>query len=406
MESEHNSEPNMIMTKFFNRYYSTAPLLLLATTILCVLLGVTTSQAGPGYVVTELGILPGKKFSVSAAINAQGQVTGTSSIDNSLGEAAFRFNHTTQARLEDLNETTNDSSRGFSINDFGVVAGDATFFSRDPLTRHAAIFSNGTVTDLGTLPKAGSYSRANGINSLGQVVGFAGPTLDTGTTRAFVWTKSGGMQDIGTLGGLYAQAYAINDSGAITGNSQTANSRAFNATHAFFYQFSSNPSVASVMRDLGTLGGTFSTGTAISNKNHVVGYSTFNNTDNRVHAFLHDGVRIRDLGTLSGLSPSSDKGVNDQSVALGVSTNDTVVGYTYLANEQALSIDPGQQVGFIYRNGFMTDLNVLIPSAAQERYIISSATDINDKGQIAATAVLRANGELRAVLLTPAGAGK
>jgi uncharacterized membrane protein len=33
-----------------------------------------------------------------------------------------------------------------------------------------------------------------------------------------MWTSQTGMIDIGTLGGGYAQAYAINDAGYVTGN--------------------------------------------------------------------------------------------------------------------------------------------------------------------------------------------
>ena len=56
------------------------------------------------------------------------------------------------------------------------------------------------------------------------------------------------MIDLGTLGGVYAQAFAI---GAIG------------------------------MRDLGTLGGSFSYGMAINARNHFVGYSTVNRVDSR-----------------------------------------------------------------------------------------------------------------------------
>jgi len=43
------------------------------------------------------------------------------------------------------------------------------------------------------------------------------------------------MVDVGTLGGAYAQAFAINDSGSITGNSQLASSATGSAAaHAFF----------------------------------------------------------------------------------------------------------------------------------------------------------------------------
>ena len=77
------------------------------------------------------------------------------------------------------------------------------------------------------------------------------------------------MKDLGTLGGSYAQANAINEAGFITGTSQTA--AMFVVTHAFIYQKSAT---GGTMRDLGALGGHSSYGMAINAYNHVAGYST------------------------------------------------------------------------------------------------------------------------------------
>jgi probable HAF family extracellular repeat protein len=110
--------------------------------------------------------------------------------------------------------------------------------------------------DLGTLKKQ-TFSRANSINGFNQVVGFSGPALGSPKSRAFFWSKSTGMVDLGTLGGAYAQAFAINDSGSITGNSQLRSSAIDpEAVHAFL---SPSPLGAGAigMRDLGTLGGRF-----------------------------------------------------------------------------------------------------------------------------------------------------
>ena len=60
-------------------------------------------------------------------------------------------------------------------------------------------------------------------------------------SRAFVWTYQTGMMDIGTLGGSYAQANAINDAGFITGASQTQGMGPMLTTHAFIYQLPTPP---------------------------------------------------------------------------------------------------------------------------------------------------------------------
>ena len=78
-----------------------------------------------------------------------------------------------------------------------------------------------TVTDLGTL--GGSYSYASAVNDSGQVVGYSG-TAGSFASHAFSWTQKGGMVDLGTLGGSdgYSSASAVNDSGQVVGSSSTA----------------------------------------------------------------------------------------------------------------------------------------------------------------------------------------
>jgi probable HAF family extracellular repeat protein len=250
--------------------------------------------------------------------------------------------------------------------------------------------------DLGVL-KGQVYSRANGINAMGQVVGYSGLQRDGAESRAFVWTSQTGMTDIGTLGGAYAQAYAINDNGSITGASQTQGMGPMLTTHAFIYQLPTPPYRRhNQMVDLGVLGGLSSYGTAINNVNHVVGYSTIKTNDERVHAFLHDGRKMIDLGSLGG---TGNRWGSDFSVALGVNNYDQVVGYTYLL---AVGEMPIQQVAFLWSSGQMVNLNTLLYWGAKD-YLLFSATGINDSGQIAASAYYMPTGAVHAVLLTPTG---
>jgi probable HAF family extracellular repeat protein len=211
-----------------------------------------------------------------------------------------------------------------------------------------------------------------------------------------MWTYQTGMRDIGTLGGAYAQANAINEAGFVTGTAQTW--AMFVTTHAFIYQASLASGPGGKMRDLGMLGsGLSSYGMAINAYNHVAGYSTFQANDERVHAFLHDGKRMIDLGSLGAKGTDTDV-----SVALGVNKWDQVVGYTYLPGHLIM-----QQVAFIwsrdgYGGGKMVDLNTLL-GAAGKNYRLISATGINDNGQIVANAVDIETGSPRALLLTPKG---
>jgi probable HAF family extracellular repeat protein len=82
--------------------------------------------------------------------------------------------------------------------------------------RHAALWSaTGEVTSLGALP-GGEFSEAFGINDSGAVVG---ATSSSAGGRAFLWTRTGGMQDLNSLVPpsqvVLVKAVGINNAGAI-----------------------------------------------------------------------------------------------------------------------------------------------------------------------------------------------
>ena len=370
----------------------------------CCAIGVSSAgaQIRLSYTLTDLGVLPDQKPNVTrpAAISGQAkdgqvQVAGTSDA------FAFRYTSGSKIPMEYVDKNAAESiSRGFGINGSGQVVGDSTFGTKT--TSHAAMFSDGSATDLGTLKDSGNFSRANGINAYGQVIGFSSETLDGANSRAFIVgtsSYSSPMIDLGTLGGAHAQALAINDSGFVTGNSQT--DAITEPVHAFIWHANTG------MLDLGALDGDFSYGTSINSKNHVVGYSTINNFDDRVHAFLYNGEKMLDLGSLGGASSDIDF-----SFALGVNSADQVVGYSYIPFPQGKGfrntpLGPWS-VAFIYSQGLMVDLNDLIGDAAKN-YRLHSATAISDNGQIVAIAFDKSADAFHAVLLTPksdTGTGK
>ncbi len=334
------------------------------------------------YSLTDLGVLPDQKdnSSMPAAINGQGQVAGTS------GTSAFRYIKNGKG-MEDLGKDAFESiARGFGINSLGLVVGDSTFGKTQ--VNHAAMFANGVAIDLGTLRIAGAFSRANGINATGQVVGFAGDKRDGQSSRAFIMdtaNRLSRMIDLGTLGGSYAQAWGINDAGFVTGNAQTVDQFSASPSHAFIWH-----ATTTGMLDLGTLAGDYSYGTSINANNHVAGYSTITKDNGRVHAFLYNGKAMVDLGSLSGAALDLD-----YSYALGINIKDQVVGYTYLPSDGPWS------VAFVYNNGLMENLNDLIGPAASN-YRLDRATAINDNGEIVAIAFDYTAEAYHAVLLTPA----
>jgi probable HAF family extracellular repeat protein len=138
------------------------------------------------------------------------------------------------------------------INDNGEVVGGsgtcATFnanFLYNLVPVHALLWEKGKATDLGNL--GGQTGQAGGniaydINNQGQVVGNSDLPGDT-TFHAFLWTKTTGMQDLGTLSGDIASvSISINDAGSVIGASLDANF----SPRAFLWE-------KGVMTDLNTL---------------------------------------------------------------------------------------------------------------------------------------------------------
>ena len=101
-----------------------------------------------------------------------------------------------------------------------------------------------------------------GVNNTGQVVG-SGDTA-SGNGHAFLWTKEGGMIDLGTLGGSSSMAFAINGKGQVVGESGIVGDA---ATHAFLWTKEGG------MIDLGTLGGTYCSARYINNNGQIAGES-------------------------------------------------------------------------------------------------------------------------------------
>lgn len=364
--------------------------LILVGLMACLAIGISTSR-GQEYSLRDLGVVKDMEASEPAAINNQGHVAGTAYKGQET--CAFHYDYFKKF-MEDAGGL---NSRGFGISSTNLVVGDAFF--HEPLKgSYAALFQGGFATNLGIL-KGQLVSRANGVNAIGQVVGFSGLERDSSESRAFKWSSQTGMVDIGTLGGDYAQAYAINDAGYITGTSEIRQGGG-NRTHAFIYGPLAPGNDG--MRDLGVLGRGFSSyGMAINNYNHVAGYSELraNPNDPRLHAFLHDGNRMIDLGSLGGKQPDADV-----SIGLGVNNLDQVVGYSYLP---VVGQVPIQQVAFLWTRtssitgtGKMVNLNKLLNGTGKDYFLIS-ATAINDNGQIVASAYNSRYDSLRAVLLTP-----
>ncbi len=296
------------------------------------------------------------------------------------------------------------------------------------------------VTDLGLLPGF-SESFASSINASGDVVG--GLRTSTGEFRAFIWNQSEGMRDIGTLGGNFSEAVAINDHGTVVGASYdavgaqraflyvngmmralgsqassaygvnnlnqvvgTGQSGAFVWDSTFGFRFIGGILASGIndieevvgtrqvvgtgathaflysrgnIIDLGTLGGGNSDAYDINNTGQVVGRSHADLND-ALHAFLYSDESMIDLGTFPTGSQSTAYGINDLGSIVGDAT-----------------VATGTHQAFLYEDGVLYNLNDLIGTSAG--WTLERAEDLNNAGQVVGFGII--GGERHAFLLTP-----
>jgi probable HAF family extracellular repeat protein len=236
----------------------------------------------------------------------------------------------------DVANNGSTGSRGLAINDSGQVAVSSLmlFGQGTPQRYDGQPGAGGVLRDLIVLP-GDQTGFANAINSSGQVAGYSqGATVFT-PAHAFRYDGTPGaggvVRPLGTLGGDSSEGLGINDLGQLTGVSKSNPSGPNPGTYAFIY--TGTPGAGGVMKSLGSLGGTTSSGVAINNAGQVAGYSLLG--DNATfHAFRYDGLpgtgTMRDLGTLPGYTISHATAINASGqVAGSVETADTGHAFIY-----------------------------------------------------------------------------
>jgi len=240
--------------------------------------------------IHDLGTLGGA-VSQGKAVNRRGQVVGTSR-DASGRTRAFLWEET--LGIVDLKPLTGVNTSANDINDGSeIVGGGDTGFG----DFHAYMLSEGTSFDLGTL--GGNESEALAVNRRGQVAGHS-RSGGAPAKRAFLIAEPGTMLDLGTLGGATSIAHDVNDRGEAVGLAETTSG----GPRAFIWTATDG------MRDLGTLGAA-SMALGINNRTEVVGGSG--------HAFLWTARGgMVDLGTLGGRT-SCANAINDTGCIVGVS---------------------------------------------------------------------------------------
>ena len=355
-------------------------------------------------VASQLGALPGftgLNNALASWISDNGLTVGVSEngIDPLTGNPAFEaILWGTDDSLTDLGTLGGNESMANAVNNRGQVAGGALNTIPDPYTSNYFNFFLSSATqvhayrwtkshgmqDLGTL--GGSDSNAFLINERGQIAGWSftnttpNPVLDecsgysqnVPTEDPFLWTE-GRMIDLGSLGGTCGRATALNNGGQVVGFSALAGDL---SGHAFLWRNESEG-----MKDLGTLGGNTGYAFFINDAGDVVGFDTL--ADGTGRGFLWRHGAMTDLGSLPGYQCSNAFSINERDQIVGVAD---------------LACDGATQVATLWQNGSIADLNTLIPpNSGLQIYV---AYQNNDRGEIAAQAN-DANGNNHAILLIP-----
>jgi probable HAF family extracellular repeat protein len=281
-----------------------------------------------------------------SALNNAGQIVGTYG-----GAAAILSGGT----ITSLGSVLPDSY-GLAINGRGDIAGA----QYSPYSGSAFAYVGGAVVPLAaSLPDTYAYSNARGINDAGMVAGNAQPYIGE-AQRGFVY-DSGGVHLIGTFGGDWSYAAAINASGAVAGTATLPSNFFDPDRHAYLYQ-------GGTMLDLGTLGGSRSEAYDVNDAGVVVGWSEISSdldSGAPSRPFAYRDGHLVDLGSLGG-DWGYARALNNAGVIVGASDLVTDMGWGYHA--------------FIYLDGHMVDLNTLVTGA--NGWEIIDARDINDAGQI------------------------
>ncbi len=308
------------------------------------------------------------------------------------------------------------------INNSGAVTGNSrTSAASFPLNAYFWA-GPGPAQNIGVLPGSNNFSRGYAINDAGVIVGES----DNNNSRAFRWDPVNGLTELlniaGNRGGV---AHDINNAGVIVGIS--SNGQAARPTRW----------VNGVASDLGSLDGqtnTFGRAWGVNEAGDIVGFSRVQSSPTVVsQATLWRGNALINLRSLLPNSFSEAIAINDANVAVGVAVAGTTPGGTSIRRavrwdlsgptptieelgtlgrtfSEALDVnDAGQIVGFVtnisglpqraflWQNGVMTDLNDLLP--ANSGWELRSAEGINDHGWITGWGTFQ--GVTRAFVLIP-----
>jgi probable HAF family extracellular repeat protein len=193
--------------------------------------------------VTDPGSGEALNCANALAINDAGEIVGASEnglLDPATGVIQIRAVLWNDGHIKNLGTFGGNHSFASAINNRGQIVGFALNRIPDPFSlfdfgigrvtsgtqTRAFLWENGHMRDLDTL--GGPDAWATFVNEGGQVAGYSytnsNPNFTTGVPTAdpFLWSRYGGMVDLGTLGGVYGFPAGLNNRGQVIGISGLA----------------------------------------------------------------------------------------------------------------------------------------------------------------------------------------
>jgi probable HAF family extracellular repeat protein len=389
----HINKKEGIMKKLFKKG------VVAAACVAGMLAGYSTAHA-ESYSFTNLGDISRALYGTSYTLQQpENKAFGINDSGQVVGILKGKFNGTSQTQIIRWDNvgtsgttatsiyTATGKNNAYDINNSGQIVGFRQTSSYYYAFEYNPVTS--TWTNLGK-PTGSAQSVATAMNDAGQVVGYAGDQAGPyANNTAFIYS-SGTIKHIpgatvGASGVGSSMAMAINNQGLVTGYSTITG----NIARAFIYN-SATDAFSTIDNTIsGLSASTNYYGMGINASGSVVGFTSdtsisaaqmaipYNNVTNP-HAFLYTNADgMIDLGALGGTGYSQANAINNAGTIVGTSNGHA----------------------FIYENNHMLDLNELVGASLESGFTLTTATGINNLGQIIGYGT-NAAGEERAFALT------
>jgi uncharacterized membrane protein len=349
------------------------------------------------YAIIDLGTLSGERSSAAFAISESGYIAGRTSTH----AASWRNRVITDLGAPPAGSDIIDA---LGVNNRGEFVGFALNFTTEIELPY--FWPRGAPPQ--ALPTLGVVDGdASGINDLGEIAGYASPTpvRDPSDLLGFpyqrhatVWNQ-GVIKDLGTLGGPSSRAdvtHPINNHGDVVGTADvdtTVNPViGFYRVHAALWTQTTEPHP--VVTDLGTLARqpdkSISFGEGINELGQVVGTS-FTDVNDTCFGGPAEWGFLWEHGVMRGLPPLAG---DCDAFAVSLNNRGQVVGTSFGVS----ATGEFMRHLVIWINDQAIDLTTLIP--ASSGWTLLSVSGINDGGEIVGRGI-NPEGNLRAFLLRP-----